>query len=690
MPKIFSLRLWIFRPATDNASVVRNTHIPGLSVWALIFAAFALYAPPTAFGATYYIDATSGNDAWSGQQAIPAQGNGPWRTLDALSAVTLGPGDVISLKCDGVWHAPLSFSGSGSTSAPIVVRPYGACATGEKPEVDLAEKVSNWASMGSGVYSAPLGFHVYAVYVNGHYLPQARYPATGWRLADGGIPSPTPGQGSDGLLDPALQLAGKNLGDAVLHVRTAGWHMEKIPVAGYLKGQLFLAGSTKYPIRKGAGYYLTGARWMLGVGPGWYQDESTGRLYVRLADGANPQDQDVEASRYETGVSVRNQSDIVLDGLRIEHAGVDGVHISNAHRIVLKETEVLSSGRDGVAYTRHSTGSIQDSTIRDSGRDGILLDHADGIQVVGNTVTNSGTVGSPRNSLAAIDATHSDGDLIERNIVDGAGYIGIRFNRDTRVVNNVVRNTCLVLDDCGAIYSWAYVDPRPLNSQVIGNIVQNVVGNRSGNPDPFTLAAGIYLDDRSNGVLVEGNTISDAERGIYLHNAFDNTVGHNTIFDCRQYGIVLGMNDARQVTGGAVPDTIRDNVVVSNSGKPFLFYLNSADKLFEDVVTDNRYVGPSTKQGLLVQWNGAANAPATADPVLAQLRTKYDTDIKNGLTLIGTTPASLLLNDTAVAHSLACPKASASTCSRARDAQGKPLQWPVTLAPYSSLVAVWH
>lgn len=689
MPRIFSPRSRILGPARSDAPGGQKAYLPGSSLWALVLVTLAVTLPSAALGATYYIDSASGDDAWTGRQAAPAQGGGPWRTLDALSAVTLAPGDVIALKCDGVWHAPLSFNGSGSASAPIIVRSYGQCATGEKPEIDLTQKVGGWVPTGAGVYSAPLTFHVYDVYVNGHYLPQTRYPTAGWRLAEGGIPSTAPAQGSAGLLDPSLRLEGKNLADAVLHVRTAGWHMEKVPVAGYLKGQLFLAGSTKYPIRKGAGYYLTGARWMLGLGPGWYQDESTGRLYVRLPDGSNPQDQNVEASRYETGISVRNQSDIVLDGLRIEHAGADGVHVANSRRVVLKEAEVLYSGRDGVTYTRHSTGSIQDSTIRDSGRDGILLDHSDGFQVTGNTVANSGTVGSPKNSLAAIDATHSDGDLIERNVVDGAGYIGIRFNRDTRVVNNVVRNTCLVLDDCGAIYSWAYVDPRPLHSQVIGNIVQNVLGNRSGNPDPFTLAAGIYLDDRSNGVVVEGNTISNAERGIYLHNAFANTVRQNTVFNSRQYGIVLGMNDARQVSGGSTPDSVSDNVVVSISGNPFIYYLNSADTLFDDDVVSNRYIGPNPKNGALVQWNNAANTPAAGSP-LAQMRAKFDDDIKSGLNLTGTNPPSLLLNDTAVARSLACPKTSVAACTHAKNPQGTSLQWPVTLAPFSSLVVIWR
>lgn len=677
-----------FKSVNDCVSESRGGRSSPRISKTLIVAALTIYFPLRALGTTYFIDSTLGNDGWPGKLAAPKGRDGPWRTLRPLLTVTLSPGDIIALQCNSTWHTPLSFRGTGRVGAPIVVHGYGnKCTNSTPPVVDLAKIVSNWALLGHGIYSAPLRFHVFHVYINGKYLPQTRYPAAGWRLAEGGITSQSQGHGSVGLIDTTLDLAGKHIEHVVLHVRTTNWYIDKLPVSGYLNGQLLLAGRTRYSVRNRAGYYLTGARWMLETSAGWYQSESTGRLYVRLPDNSNPNDRNITASRYATGIIVRDQSDIEFNGIRIEHAGEDGVLADNSRRIALQNVFVLDSGRDGIAYT-HSTGSIKHSTIRDSGRDGILLDDSDGIVVIGNMVTASGTIGSPKTSLAAIDATNSNGDLIERNVVDGAGYIGIRFNRGTRVVNNVVRNTCIVLDDCGAIYTWNYVDPRPLHSQVVGNIVQHVVGGRGGSPETYTLTAGIYLDDLTNNAIVARNTIIDAGLGIYLHNAYADTVRDNTVFDFRDFGIELGMNNAREITGGNTPATVTDNVLVSESGKPFLNYLNTSDTLFKDKVDANWYLGLPDVKPLLVRWISRLSTPSTA-PALARLRAKYAVDIKGHLTAIGTAQPILLFNDTVYSQSVNCPGSSATACTRATNSRGARLQWPVPLTPFSSLVVVW-
>ena len=58
--------------------------------------------------ATYYIDAISGNDAWSGTVNVPTgtpQSNGPWRTLARVQSATLAAGDTIFLRCDQIGRA---------------------------------------------------------------------------------------------------------------------------------------------------------------------------------------------------------------------------------------------------------------------------------------------------------------------------------------------------------------------------------------------------------------------------------------------------------------------------------------------------------------------------------------------------------------------------------------------------------
>ena len=74
--------------------------------------------------ATYYIDAISGNDVWSGTVNVPTgtpQSNGPWRTLARVQSATLAAGDTVLLRCDQTWRESLVISATGTAAAPILI-----------------------------------------------------------------------------------------------------------------------------------------------------------------------------------------------------------------------------------------------------------------------------------------------------------------------------------------------------------------------------------------------------------------------------------------------------------------------------------------------------------------------------------------------------------------------------------------
>ncbi len=310
-----------------------------------------------------------------------------------------------------------------------------------------------------------------------------------------------------------------------------------------------------------------------------------------------------------------------------------------------------------------------------------------GVKVLGDYVKKkSGIVGAPQNSLAAINATNSNFVLIERNSVAKAGYIGIRFNRNTQVVNNVVRDTCLVLDDCGAIYSWANADPQPLKSEVIGNIVENVVGNRTGNPEPWTLAAGIYLDELSSSVMVRENTIINAERGIYIHNAFDNTVQNNTVVDSRAYGLFLGYSHESISFTALRANTLNSNILVNTNGIPFVYYLDRMNRQFSDIMEGNIYLGDRSEGRFVLHRQGASIdfAKLYSDVEFRHLPGK----VSHGAYRATVNTPILLVNARAEEKLYPCPLPTDTSCTNATDVKGGKLIWPVKLPPFSSLVVL--
>ena len=103
-----------------------------------IIAAVLVAASFAAKGATYYVDASAGNDLWPGTSPSPSgtpQSNGPWQSLNRVRSAPLSPGDSILLKCGETWSEELAIPASGSASAPISVGSHPAdCAN--RPVID--------------------------------------------------------------------------------------------------------------------------------------------------------------------------------------------------------------------------------------------------------------------------------------------------------------------------------------------------------------------------------------------------------------------------------------------------------------------------------------------------------------------------------------------------------------------------
>ena len=77
--------------------------------------------------ATYYVDATNGNDSASGTTTATA-----WKTINKVNTSTFAAGDQILFKRGEVWRESLVPPSSGASGSPIVFDAYG---TGEAPTI---------------------------------------------------------------------------------------------------------------------------------------------------------------------------------------------------------------------------------------------------------------------------------------------------------------------------------------------------------------------------------------------------------------------------------------------------------------------------------------------------------------------------------------------------------------------------
>jgi len=106
----------------------------------------ALVISPTANAATYYVDATNGDDGNNGTSQTAA-----WQSIQRVNSASFSPGDAILLKRGEVWREQLFFMGQGAEGAPIRIGAYGS---GDNPVIDGSEAVSGWTSAGANTYTA--------------------------------------------------------------------------------------------------------------------------------------------------------------------------------------------------------------------------------------------------------------------------------------------------------------------------------------------------------------------------------------------------------------------------------------------------------------------------------------------------------------------------------------------------------
>jgi hypothetical protein len=103
-----------------------------------------------AYGATYYVSSSTGNDASAGTSP-----NTAWATLAHVNAQTFQPGDAVLFKRGDVWNESLAPPSSGTQSNPIVFDAYGV---GAPPNFTgyYAIPATSWSLVTGNAWKAPV------------------------------------------------------------------------------------------------------------------------------------------------------------------------------------------------------------------------------------------------------------------------------------------------------------------------------------------------------------------------------------------------------------------------------------------------------------------------------------------------------------------------------------------------------
>lgn len=554
----------------------------------------------------YFVDASSGNDSFSGSVAgggfVPAGcaddgdssdcGDGPWASLARVANAALAADDVVHLRCGDRWAETLVVQGSNDATRPIRYTSYGTNCDSSPPLLSGAQPLSSWTPDGAqaDVYvSENIGVLTTQLLMDGERLTVAREPnlvanTSPYRLITA--------QSSDisasltarhYLLDTAYaSQVGRDPTGAEIHIRNRRWRLQDRLVTRYepALGRIgwddgtqnpspteliqcsLVQQSCSFPDSKGLctvilpdfGYYLANLRWMLDAAHEWHQARATGAISLQLAPGDSPANHLIEASTLDHLVVAQDQLGFIVEDLALESSRLDAVHIVRSSHFTLQRLRVTNSGGNGI-YMRMGASNqgamLHANAISNSSTAAIRsVWGGSDVTITENVISDSGNLDFANpDALDYLSEGRGTGIaiggekdfVVASNLIERSGYCGIQVGGSipgSRLASNRIDRSCLLLDDGGGIYIGGI---QGVNDAMLveENIVSRSVGNRHGVPGSSHAAEGIYLDADCQGVTARDNVVwGVAARGVFLHNAYENTITGNTLYG---NGVAIGL-----------------------------------------------------------------------------------------------------------------------------------------------------
>ncbi len=515
-----------------------------------IICIFVTYQAKAAEAATLYV-APNGNDSWSGRSA---QRNGDG---------TDGPVATLAVACQAARalgaespHRIVVEAGEYFFAEPVTLTDKDngltiEAADGADVTLYGGRKVTSWHKDGPNFYAASLPgvkegqWDFRALIVNGRYCPRARLPKEGrfehlsvfdvpWMSTTGGGWKRKPTEQElttlkykKGDLGPWLDI--NNAEVTVYHM----WDDSMVGVAAIDPDSQTLTFSSPTGHPAGAFGVKTYVVWNVREGmtdPGqWYLDRTAGQVVYWPLPGEDMSKAEVLAPVVESIVRVQGTrgnpvKDVTLRGLTLSvtttplKAGGFGagrfegaLAVSNAQDCTFSDLEIVNTGGQGIKATGNNL-LIQRCHVHHVGACGIRFNGSD-LKITDNHIHH---VGLTYPSAIALTGGGRD-SLVAHNHVHHAPYSAVTYGGQNSVIEaNRIHDAMLELHDGGGIYCFA-------GKKLIlrGNYIYDIIDTGGYG------ASAYYLDERSEGCVVEGNLSVNVVRPSHNHMAKGNTIRNN-------------------------------------------------------------------------------------------------------------------------------------------------------------------
>lgn len=574
---------------------------------------------------TYYV-ASTGNDANDGQSVTK-----PIQSLAKVNSLTLRAGDVVLFHRGDTFQGTLLIRQSGSAGKPIRFDAYG---NGRKPVLSGSVSVNNWINSGTNRWQASCptcGTQVTGVYRNGVAQPLGRYPNPD-----------APNRGSLTIQDHRAmsQLTSQEplLTDwtgAEVVLRPTYWIIDRATINQQHENTLTLTNPSTYHLTDGWGFFIQNHPATIDQPGEWYYNP--GNKTLQLYANQSPDGQLITATAVDRVIDMADAAFVTIQNLHITQARTTNLYASNVSNLTLVDTDFTESGTDGVVIQGSGTTILVDRcTITNNNNNGFFIGPYQNVTFRRSAIRHTGLLpGRGRSGdgqFTGFQSFATQNTLIENNVIDSTGYVGISVQNNTTIRQNLIASFCMTKSDGGGIYLWNGLQLPMHNILVESNIIRNGIGTFGGLSDNTVSGAhGIFLDDCVQEVSLIDNTIADCQGlGIYLHSVSNVRLLRNTCFNNSVGQLILYNYDSpcppRQ-------NSIRQNILAAKTAtQAVVGYISGANDLNQFGSMDhNYYVRPFNDLSVI---RAVYNRTIGSDLNLSQWQAQFGQDMTSKSTPI--------------------------------------------------------
>jgi hypothetical protein len=565
-------------------------------LWAMLIPAMAR---------NYYFSSTSGNDDF------PGTIEQPFHSTDRLNKIYAKPGDKLLLKSGDYFYGGITTRNDGTREQAITISTYG----GSTPAVINGFVIpSGWTNIGNGIWRSdtfPAGAILHNVVMDNRQVEQGRYPNED---SVGGGFLPTYGYISGPLTT------------TVYCSLLAAWGIDSSWTGAMLKIKGYISALENCPITAISGNKLTfdnrNMFWQVGYTPSgffltnhiktldlpgeWYYNPKEHRLYMYFAPGDSPANHTIEASGIDV-LFMPHNSYWKVDNIVFRGANTYAISCNWKGRkgLTLNNFKILQTGVTAIAMAGICGLNINHFTIDGCGTNGIVTTYqCDSTRITNGTISNVGMLVSniwcdslyqKRMGFGIFSGSCLTKGLHMENVtVNNTAYCGVYMEGSNNYIyRNAFLNTCMKLDDGGAIYYYGSARHTGVNTIIRRNIIVNCPGNHQGFLLPYPIPDAIFIDDNGANILADSNYVQGSGQScVYVHNAANCTFRDNIFTDAR-VSLFEAQDDGK---GGRVQGlNVRYNYFLPANASQFVYRLCATGNGSDNTITrfgiiDNNYV----------------------------------------------------------------------------------------------------